>query len=106
MKKLQEQGKPTVDRMKTANYSDDVHFLGIKSSKETLKLHFYKTAVGLEKDNYPSIFNMACCLEKSGKYTAAVKWLKRLIKIENGHMPSYNGLCHNLMRLGRYADAS
>jgi len=51
------------------------------------------------------MFNIAVILESTGKYTAAIKWLKRLLAKDSTFLEAHIGLCYNLLRIGKNDEA-
>jgi tetratricopeptide (TPR) repeat protein len=51
------------------------------------------------------MFNQAALLEKIGKYSACIKWLKRVVELQPDFYIAYIGMTNCYLRLGRNDDA-
>lgn len=69
-------------------------------------LHYYETALELDKVRSPWHFALANCYEQLNDYHNAAKWFKSAIERQEKHRPSnYRRLASVLIQLGRTDDA-
>lgn len=65
----------------------------------------YKEALKINQGHFPTMFNLATCFERQKKFTSALTWFKKFIKIKPELEQGYMGACLTAFKLGLYQEA-
>ena len=61
----------------------------------------------LNKEHFPSMFNLATCYEIMGRFSQAKKWFRILLNLKPKMiMEAYMGCCLVCIKLGHYEEAN
>jgi len=76
---------------------------GQKQQMDTA-LNCYKQAIKIDPAHYPSMFNLACCYEKLGRFSSAKRWFDNLCSIKLDWADAYYGAALSAFKLGKYEE--
>lgn len=67
--------------------------------KNAKALQYYKQALQVNVQHWPSMYNMAALYEKQGRIKATLKWLKRVTEANPDFHPTYGALAKTLLKI-------
>jgi tetratricopeptide (TPR) repeat protein len=65
----------------------------------------YKQAVIFNEKNFPSMYNLAICFERLGKFGSSLTWFSHAFKVMPTFDEAYMGSSLVLIKTGEYAEA-